>query len=81
MLGISAAVKAVFDSLASFFSYAETSKEHQAESSVIKDKKKLEKASDVSEDIILLAFKYRKCMTSSDQRKLLRLTKKFKKNN
>jgi len=81
MIGISAAIKAFFDSLSNFFSYAEASKEHQAETEVIQDKKKLKKCSDISEDILMLTVKYKNCMTPKDQRELLRLIKRFKKNN
>lgn len=81
MTGIGAAIKAVFDSLSCFFSFATTKEEHQSESEVIKDRKKLQVASDVAEDILILAVKYKKCMTPKDQRELLRLIKKFKKNN
>ena len=81
MTGISAAIKAVFDSLPYFFSFAKTRKEHQSESEVIKDREKLQKASDVAEDILILAFKYKRYMTEKDQKKLLYLLRKFKKNN
>lgn len=81
MTGISAAIKAVFDSLSHFFSFAKTRKEHQSETEVIKDREKLQKASDVAEDILILAFKYKRYMTEKDQKKLLYLLRKFKKNN
>ena len=80
MMGISAIIKTFFESLSNFFSYAETSKEHQAETEIIKDRKKLEKAADVSEEILMLAVKYKKIMTQRDQRKLLKLIRKFNKN-
>ena len=78
---ISSAVKSLFDSLSDFFSFAKTEKEHQSESEVIKDKKRLKKASDVAEDILILAVKYKKVMTPKDQRALLRYLKEFKKSN
>lgn len=81
MTGISLMIKALFDSLSNFFSFAETNKEHQAESEIIKDKKKLKKASDISEEILMLTVRYKKYMTPKDQAKLLRLIKKFNKNN
>lgn len=81
MTGISLMLKAFFDSLSNFFCYAETSKECQSETEVIKDKKKLKKASDISEEILMLAVKYKNCMTSRDQARLLRLIRKFNKNN
>lgn len=74
-------LQAIFVALSNFFSYSETSKEHQAETDIIKDKKKLKKCSDISEDILILAVKYRTNMTPQDQRKLLRLIKRFKQNN
>ena len=79
LTGISSAVKSVFDLLSDFFSFAKTEKEHQSESEVIKDRKKLQKASDIAEDILILAVKYKKVMTQKDQRTLLRYIKAFKK--
>ena len=74
-------IKALFESLSNFFSFAETSNERQSETVVIKDKKKLKKASDISEEILMLAVKYKNCMTTRDQARLLRLIRKFNKNN
>lgn len=81
MTGISLMIKALFESLSNFFSFAETSKERQSETEVIKDKKKLKKASDISEEILMLAVKYKNCMTTRDQARLLRLIRKFNRNN
>lgn len=81
MTGLTLAIKAMFDALSRFFSYAETSKERQCETEIIKDKEQLEEASNIAEDILFLAVKYKKYMSEKDQKKLLKLIKRFKKVN
>ena len=46
---------------------------------VVKDKKELKKASNITEDILLLTDKYYHLFDKSDQRKYNRLKKKFNK--
>ena len=81
MTGLSIMIKSFFDALSNFFSYSETKKTHQAETSIIKDKDKLEEAVNIAEDILMLAFKYKTSMSAKDQKQLLKLLKRFKKVN
>lgn len=74
-------VKAVFDFLKSVFNYADTAKEKQSESEVIKDKRDYKKATDVAERVFEVADRYRSKMTKYDSWKYERLCRLFKKYN
>lgn len=74
-------IKAFFDCLTQGLKTVETKTEHGAQIYAISDAKKLQKASDIAEDIVLLFTKYKHCMSPADQRKLLRLIRQFKKCN
>ncbi|MBS6552909.1 MAG: hypothetical protein KH321_03085 [Clostridium sp.] len=80
-LGISTAIEAFFKSLSSGFDYASTSKEHQSETQIIKDKKRLKKATDIAEKIISLVYKYLDCFDEKDRKKFIKLHDDFKDNN
>ena len=69
-LGISTAIEAFFKSLSSGFDYASTSKEHQSETQIIKDKKRLKKASDIAEEAFKLMFRNFECLPEKEQDKL-----------
>lgn len=53
MYDIPKAIQAFFEALKQAFSYAETSKNKQCETDVLKTKKKLNKKSDKQEDLLL----------------------------
>lgn len=76
-----AAIKAFFDCLCSGFQLSETKTKESGNIYAIKDAKKLQKASDTAEEIIFLFAKYKKYMTPTDQRRFIRLIRKFKQNN
>ena len=76
-LGISTAIEAFFKSLSSGFDYASTSKEHQSETQIIKDKKRLKKATDIAEDAFKLMFKNFEKLSEFDQKRLNNLYDKF----
>lgn len=76
-----AAIKSFFDCLCACFKMSETKTKEAGTTYAIKDAEKLQKASDTAEDIILLAFKYKKFMTEKDRKKLIYLLRKFKRNN
>lgn len=75
------AIKAFFDSITAGFNFGKVKTEKQAETYAIKDAKKLQKATDTAEDMIVLYMKYASKMTEEDRKKLLRLIQKFKKYN
>lgn len=81
MTGLSLMIKSFFDALSNFFSYSETKKEHQAETELIEDRDKLEEATNIAEDILMIAVKYKTSMSKKDQKQLLKLIKRFKKVN
>lgn len=80
-LGISAAVEAFFKTLSSGFDFASTAKEHQSETQIIKENKKLKKASDIAEKIISLVYKYLDYFSEKDRKKFVNLHDDFKDNN
>lgn len=68
---IFAAIKAFFDAIKSGFSYAETAKENQCETEVLREKKDQEKQNDKQEDLLIdmakLLLKYQKVMKKTDR--------------
>ena len=76
-IGISAALEAFFEAIKSGCNFAQTSKEHQAETEVIKDRKDLQKAVDISEQAFKLMFSYADLMKKRDRKKLQRLYDDF----
>ncbi|DAB04735.1 TPA: hypothetical protein CPT89_00995 [Candidatus Gastranaerophilales bacterium HUM_11] len=64
-------IKALFDMLASCFSFAETNREHQCETEVLKDKKHSEKQNGRLEDLVIdmaqLIEKYKPVMKKTDR--------------
>lgn len=67
----SAAITAFFQSLRQAFSLAETAKEKQCETDVLKTKKKLDKTSDKQEDLLIdmavLLDRYLQVFTKADR--------------
>lgn len=68
------AVKSVFDSFTTF-------KKKQSETAILKDRKNLQKAVDISEEIIEIIYKYLPLLTEDDIEKINGLIKKFRKYN
>lgn len=63
------------------FSYAEKAKERQSETEIIKDRKKLQKAVNIAEHIILLAYKYYFMFSKDDKKDFENLLEDFLKVN
>lgn len=74
-------VTAICDFLKSVFNYADTAKEKQSETEIIKDKRDYKKATDVAERIIEIADKYLSKMNKDDLKEYQRLCKRFRKYN
>ena len=63
------------------FSYAEEAKERQSETAILKDRKKMQKAINIAEKIILLTYKYYLKFSEKDKRKFNNLLEDFIKYN
>ena len=68
------AIKSISDSFA-------VSKKRQSETEILKDRKNLQKAVDISEEIIEIMFKYLPLYLEQDVDDLQKLVKKFRKYN
>lgn len=68
------AIKSVSDSFTIF-------KKRQSETAILKDRKNLQKAVDISEEIIEIIYKYLPLLTEDDSEKINGLIKKFRKYN
>ena len=71
------AIEAVTDALKSVFDFASTAKEHQSETELIKEKRRLKKASNIAEEAFKLFFKYYNDLSEKDQNKLKTLYDEF----
>ena len=58
MFDVPKAVESVSNAIKGIFDYASTSKEHQSETQIIKDKKKLKEAVNIAEEILLITDNY-----------------------
>lgn len=68
------AIKSISDCFA-------VSKKRQSETEILKDRKNLQKAVDIAEEIIEIIYKYLPLLTEDDFEKINGLIKKFKKYN
>ena len=78
---ITKAIEKVGEAIKNGFSYAEKAKEKQSETAILKDRKNLQKAVDISEEIIEIIYKYLPLLTEDDSEKINGLIKKFRKYN
>lgn len=81
MFDIPKAVEAVSNAVKGIFDFASTAKEHQSETQIIKENKRLKKASDIAEKIISLGYKYLDYFNEKDRKKFVKLHDDFKDNN
>lgn len=73
------AFEAALDALKSVFDFASTAKEHQSETEIIKEKRDLEDAVNMAEEIIELFDKYQTYLSDDDWKSFKKLVKKFNK--
>lgn len=78
---ITKAIEKVGEAIKNGFSYAEKVKEKQSETAILKDRKNLQKAVDIAEEIIEIMFKYLPLYLEQDADDLQKLVKKFRKYN
>lgn len=75
------AIEKLAEAVKSGLRYAEEAKERQSETEILKDRKKLQKAVNAAEELIIMMYP---CYTSADdeeERKFAKLLKKFLENN
>lgn len=70
MFDVPKAVESVSNAIKGIFDYASTSKEHQAETEIIKEKRDLKKASNIAEEAFKLMFRNFECLPEKEQDKL-----------
>ena len=78
-MGFSALLQSLADCISHIAKYGKARVDHQEATEIIADKKDLEKAGNIAEQIIEIAQKYKSSMTKRDQRKLKSLIKRFNK--
>ena len=81
MFDIPYAVEAFSNALQGIFDFASTAKEHQSETQIIKENKKLKKASDIAEDAFKLMFKNYELLSEKDKKRLKDLYDNFLEHN
>lgn len=81
MFDISLAAAQVSEAFKRLFDYAETSKERQSETQLIKELKKSQKAVDTAEKMFQIFFKHLDVLPPEDKSQIERLLKKFLENN
>ena len=75
------AIEKVGEAIKSGFSYAEKAKEHQSETQIIKELKKLEKAVNAAEKMFNIFFQYFDKLSDEDKQEIEKLLEKFQENN
>ena len=78
---IAEAIKSVGEAFKGFADFMKTSKEHQSETQIIKELKKLEKAVDTAEKMFNIFFQYFEKLSDEDKKEIEKLLEKFQENN
>lgn len=77
MMDIPKAVEAVSNAIKGVFDFASTAKEHQSETELIKEKRRLEEAVNIAEEIFSILEDYKVYFSDDDLQKYKKLKKKF----
>lgn len=80
MFDIPKAIEAISNVFKSALDFAETAKERQSETEIIKEKKRLKKAVNIAEKIFRIFFKYFDKLTKKDREKVEELIDEFEEN-
>ncbi len=80
MFDIPKAIEAISNVFKSALDFAETAKDRQSETEVIKEKKRLKKAVNIAEKIFRIFFKYFDKLTKKDREKVEELIDEFEEN-
>lgn len=75
------AIEKLAEAVKNGFRYAEEAKEHQSETEILKELKKMQKGLNIAEKIIILAYKYYLKFSEKDKRKFNNLLEDFIKYN
>lgn len=78
---LTGAIEAIGNAIKSIFDYFKTFKNKQAETAILKDRKNLQKAVDIAEEIIETVYLYLPLFIEEDGEKINKLVKKFRKYN
>ena len=81
MFDFSDAIKSVGEAFKSLFDFAETAKNRQSETQIIKELKKLEKAVNAAEKMFNIFFQYFEKLSDEDKKEIEKLLEKFQENN
>lgn len=79
MFDFTDAARAVGEAFTSLFNYCKANKELQAETQVIKDKKRLKKATNIAQKIFVIVDYYKDYFYKKDKREYEKLRKEFDK--
>ena len=80
-MDIAKALEKIGEAFKSLFDFAETAKNRQSETEVIKDRRKLEKAVNAAEKMFNIFFQYFDKLSDEDKKEIEKLLEKFQKNN
>ena len=76
-MDIAKALEKIGEAIKSGFSYAEKSKEHQSETQLVKDKKRLKKATNTAQDIFRITDEYKHLLPEDVLKDYNELREKF----
>lgn len=76
---IAEAIKSVGEAFKSLADFAKTSKEHQSETQLVKDKKRLKKATNIAQEIFWITDEYKHSLPEEALKKYEELRKQFDK--
>ncbi len=77
MFDFTDATRAVGEAFTSLFNYCRTTKEHQSETQIVKDKKRLKKATNIAQKIFAITDYYKDYLYSRDLKRYEKLRKEF----
>ena len=80
-MDIAKALEKIGEAFKSLFDFAETAKNRQSETEVIKDRRKLEKAVNAAEKMFNIFFQYFDKLSDEDKKEIEKLLEKFQENN
>lgn len=77
MFDFTDAARAVGEAFTSLFNYCKANKEHQSETQVVKDKRRLKKATNIAQKIFVIVDYYKDYFYKKDKREYEKLRKEF----
>lgn len=77
MFDFADAIRAVGEAFTSLFNYCRTNKEHQSETQIVKDKRRLKKATNIAQELFAITDLYSNCFSSKDKRAYKKLRREF----